>query len=192
VKKKYTGLLNIDGMSPKEKLSALIAGWMLPAIEARDEETFLRRKRVTMVAVTLLMWRKVPEKKRKRASASGMKGLASKKVEAAMRWLRDEATPLEQSELAEMLAKGCGAFTKSDMPNKWHLAALLSWIHARMEKGKDWKFQKVVEKYQTLREQNHWNDLPDIWRDSKTGNGSDWPLRRVLIDLGILPKKRTR
>jgi hypothetical protein len=176
VKKKYTGPLNVHSIPTA--IAAVIAAWLLPALKERDHETRLRRMRVIEAAVDILMWRWTPKRKRSKQDAAD--------ADAAMRWLLNKATPLEFGETTEILANGLTT------TNKWHLAALLSWIHARKEKGKDWKFQDVVEKYQTLREQNHWNDLPDIWRDSKTGNGSDWSLRRVLIDLGILPKKRTR
>jgi hypothetical protein len=175
VKKKYTGPLNVHSIPTA--IEAVTATWLSHALKERDHETRLRRLRVIEVAADILIWRLTPKRKRSKQAAD---------ADAAMRWLLNKATPLEFSETTEILANGLTT------TNKWHLAALLSWLLARKERGKGWKFRDVVEKYETLREQNDWNDLPDIWRDSKTGNGSDWPLRRVLIDLGILPKKRTR
>jgi hypothetical protein len=186
MKRGYKKVLNIDGIQePEAKLDALIAAWMLPVVEARDDETFQRRRRVVKVALNILLWRGLPKKKRDRAIASGMTGPASKGLDADMQWLRDEATPLEFREVAEMLAGGWAE------PNKLHLAALLSSITAR-KKNPHADFQDVLREYKALRALSGWRDLPVIRYDSKTGRGSSWNLRRVLNDLGLLESTRRR
>jgi hypothetical protein len=85
MKRGYKKVLNIDGIQePEAKLDALIAAWMLPVVEARDDETFQRRRRVVKVALNILLWRGLPKKKRDRAIASGMTGPASKGLDADM------------------------------------------------------------------------------------------------------------
>jgi hypothetical protein len=173
--KKYT-CEKIDGarMTPEQHLQALIAAWMLPAVKARDDETFQRKERATLAAIGILLWRSVPKEKRARRRHDGP---ASKSMQADMQWLRDEATPQEWREVAEMLETGCGA------PNKLHLAALQSCLAARKEKGKDMKFNDVLEKYAEVREQIGPDDLPVITKLNS------WRLRRPLKDMRLLEKE---
>jgi hypothetical protein len=129
-----------DGATPEQQqhLDIQLAAWILPVAKASDDETFQSRRRTTLAAVNILMWRAVPKRKRERARARGMTGPASKRLEADMRWLRDEATPEQWREVADMLAR-------NQKPDKHRVLLLQNWLAANKEKDNAAEFKKDIQ-----------------------------------------------
>jgi hypothetical protein len=154
----------------QQQLGAVIAAWMLNPVKTAVKTGTDIVIRPTRVAINILLWRSLSKQKRARARAHGMSGLASKPLEADMRWLFDEATPQEQSEVFDMIRNGLGK------QNVVHVVALQSYIAVHKEKGDAATYKDAREVYD------------EIGGPSVTHR----QLRRIYKELGHkFPRRRT-